>query len=102
MNPRIALTGIGDQFVDQTHNFGIQPPIITDFAAIQLSRTSISPLVSEFILYNFTADLNGTIVNCSSREGLTSTIINIIDNGILYKSIILLYKNSNKNNFNPQ
>ena len=89
MNPRIALTGVGDQFVSSTHNFSIQPPIITDFAAIQLSRTSISPLVSEFILYNFTADLNGSSVNCSVREGLTSTIINIIENGI--KFVIRLY-----------
>ena len=89
MNPRIALTGVGDQIVNQTHNFNVQPPIITDFAAIQVSRTSISPLVSEFILYNFTADLNGSSVKCSVREGLTSTIINIIENGI--KFVISLY-----------
>ena len=51
----------------------------------QFSRTSSSPLTSLIVIDNVTTGLNGTRVECSYGDRvMTTTIINVIENGMLY------------------
>ena len=59
----------------------VSPPDVTsNYALYQMSITSTSPLTTEIITENVIANVNGTIVTCSSSEALTTTTTIIILN----------------------
>lgn len=69
------VTGIGDQFVTSTGLESLQP-FVTILGVFRISRTSLSPLISEIPIDNATASLNGTRIDCASVEGMITTFIN--------------------------
>ena len=82
-NPHNLITGVGNQLISTTTtNERLENlKFATNRGIFQFFRTSSSPLISELQIDNVTADLNGTRVECTSIEGMTTTVINIIDTG---------------------
>ena len=60
----------------------------TSVGVFQFFRTSVSPLISELLVDNTTADLNGTEITCTRIDGTITEIINIIERG--KKALVLL------------
>ena len=77
--------GVGDvdgQIVTTTGPESRQPFVIRDSSVLLISRTSLSPLTSLLEINNTIADLNGTRIECTSIDGMETTVITIIGNGI--------------------
>ena len=58
-------------------------PFVTSLGVFTFYRTSTSPLMSVLEIVNITADLNDTRVDCVRVEGMSTTVIIVIQNGNL-------------------
>ena len=79
--------GVGDvdgQIVTTTGPESRQPFVIRDSSVLLISRTSLSPLTSLLEINNTIADLNGTRIECTTIDGMETTVITIIGNGKIH------------------
>ena len=58
-------------------------PFVTSQGVFTFSRTSLSPLITVLDIVNTTAILESTTVSCERTEGMSTTVINAIENGNL-------------------
>ena len=87
-NPRIVETGIGTQPISSTGPERLGP-FVTSLGVFTFYRTSISPLKSMLEIVNITADLNDTRVDCEHAEGMSTTVITVIQNGKFNNYVII-------------
>ena len=59
-----------------------QAPRTVQQTVFQFVRTSIAPLISTLAVYNMISALNGTRVECDDGDKISTTIIDVIGNGI--------------------
>ena len=59
-----------------------QAPRTVHQTVFQFIRTSVSPLITTLAVYNMTSALNGTRVECDNGGEISTSIINVIGNGI--------------------
>lgn len=69
---------IGRQFITTTGMERLEP-IAVNSSVFQFSRTSILPLTSLLQIDNITAQLNETLVNCSSTSGISTTLVLVLE-----------------------
>ena len=81
-HPHISVTGVGIQAISTTGRTSLGP-FTSSLGVFRIFRTSSSPLTSELQIDNATASLNGTTVDCTSAEGMATTVIYIKNNGII-------------------
>ena len=75
----------GRQVISTTGPESLPPFVIRDSSVLLISRTSLSPLTSLLEISTTITDLNGTRIECTTRDGMETTVITIIGNGnILY------------------
>ena len=60
-----------------------QTPLLENSALFQFLRTSRTPLMSTMLIDNITTNLNGTKIDCWFNEGRSTTVIDVIRNGII-------------------
>ena len=85
--------GVGDvdgQIITTTGPESRPPFVIRHPAVLLISRTSLSPLTSLLEISNTITDLNGTRIECTTIDGMETTAITIIGNGIIKKIVYYL------------
>ena len=83
----IGVEDLGRQVISKTGLESLPRFVIRDSSVVLISRTSSSPLTSSLEISSTITDLNGTRINCTTIDGVETTVITIIGNGkILIKS----------------
>ena len=73
---------IGRHFITTTGPESLAPIVIRDSSVLLISRNSLSPLTSLLEINNTIVDLNGTRIECTTIDGMETTVITVIGNGI--------------------
>ena len=69
------------RFIVSANHSEVQSIVISDSTILLVSRTSLSPLISQLEINNTIVALNGTRIDCATQDGTVSTVITIIRNG---------------------
>ena len=77
---RWTFDDVDDRLISTTGSESLSPFVMRD-SSVLISRTSLSPLTSLLEISNTTADLNGTRIECSTIDGMETTVITVIGNG---------------------
>ena len=80
----IEVGDVDGQIVTTTSPENRPPFVIRHPAVLLISRTSLSPLTSLLEINNTIADLNGTRIECTTIDGMETTVITIIGNGKIH------------------
>ena len=78
----IGVEDAGRQIISTTGPESLPPFVIRDSSVLLISRSSLSPLTSLLEISTTIADLNGTRIECTTIDGMETTVITIIGNGI--------------------
>ena len=76
---------MGRQFISTTGPESLPAIVIRDSSVLLISRTSLSPLTSLLEISNTIVDLNGTRIECTTIDGMETTVITVIGNGIMLR-----------------